>query len=502
MNFVNDRSWSCYPQGLMATRRAFLQTFATAAAASALPQAARAQDATISDEPIPGFPPGGFPPGSTRLDFNENPLGPSPKVLEALSDNGLVEAHRYNYIDPIIDAIAKHHGVPSQNVLIGCGSTEFLQFVPWAILKDGGNIVLPTPTYSWSAGVAESMGREAVRVPLGPLGTVDVAGLKKAMTTETRILYIANPNNPTGAALDQDAVQKLVEALPEGAVFLVDEARFSAGRKERARLRPSRRACSGVADVLESVRPRRSPARLRDRPGRGDRKSEVRVVGRFRNQLGGADCWTRGPCGSGPRQPLHPHRRRRPRSAPHGLESPRRRALPASRAVFHGRYETARPANRTAANREGNLCARRKLLGHAELHARVRRYRHGQRNFLEGAEETRVKSPARTSLLVRPCRRKNCVLSKSGSTPPREQLRGWAPTVLGGRAGSSLTSDLYGLPIIVWPYRWLRRLTPWTWRRFECSSKWPSAGTSRSRRRCDAPSGLPRANLHLAATLV
>ena len=224
MDFVNDRSWSCYPQGLMATRRAFLQTFATAAAASALPQAARAQDATISDEPIPGFPPGGFPQGSTRLDFNENPLGPSPKVLEALSGNGLVEAHRYNYIDPIIDAVAKHHGVPSKNVLIGCGSTEFLQFVPWAVLKDGGNIVLPTPTYGWSAGVAESMGREAVRVPLGPLGTVDVAGLKKAMTAETRILYIANPNNPTGAALDQDAVQKLVEALPQGAVFLVDEA--------------------------------------------------------------------------------------------------------------------------------------------------------------------------------------------------------------------------------------------------------------------------------------
>ena len=226
MDFVNDRSWSCYPEGLRATRRAFLQTFATVAAASALPQAARAQEvsAKISDEPIPGFPPGGFPRGSTRLNFNENPLGPSPKVLEALSSNGLVEAHRYNYIDPVIDAIAKHHDVPSKNVLIGCGSTEFLQFVPWAVLKDGGNIVLPTPTYGWSAGVAESMGREAVRVPLGPLGTVDVAGLKRAMTAETRILYIANPNNPTGAALDQDAVGELVEALPEGAIFLVDEA--------------------------------------------------------------------------------------------------------------------------------------------------------------------------------------------------------------------------------------------------------------------------------------
>lgn len=86
----------------MATRRVFLQTFASAAAASALPQAARAQDvsAKISDEPIPGFPAGGFPRGSTRLNFNENPLGPSPKVLETLSANGFVEAHRYNYNRP------------------------------------------------------------------------------------------------------------------------------------------------------------------------------------------------------------------------------------------------------------------------------------------------------------------------------------------------------------------------------------------------------------------
>ena len=77
MDFVKDRSWSCYPGGLTATRRAFLQTVAAAAAASALPRASLGQEASkISDEPIPGFPPGGFPKGSTRLNFNENPAWP------------------------------------------------------------------------------------------------------------------------------------------------------------------------------------------------------------------------------------------------------------------------------------------------------------------------------------------------------------------------------------------------------------------------------------------
>ena len=233
MDFVNDRSWSCYPQGLRATRRAFLQTFATAAAASALPQAARAQDvsAKITDEPIPGFPPG-FPWGSTRLNFNENPLGPSPKVLEALSADGLVEAHRYNYFDPLIDAIAKHHDVPSKNVLIGCGSTEFLQFVPWAVLKDGGNIVLPTPTYGWSAGVAESMGREAVRVPLGPLGTVDVAGLKRAMTGRDPYPLYCQSEQPDGSRARSRRSRKARGRFARGRHFPRRRgvSRFSAGR--------------------------------------------------------------------------------------------------------------------------------------------------------------------------------------------------------------------------------------------------------------------------------
>ena len=202
-------------------------------------------------------------------------------MLDALSSNGLVDGHRYNYIDPIIDAIAAHHDVPSKSVLIGCGSTEFLQFVPWAVLKDGGNIVLPTPTYGWSGGVAESMGREAVRVPLGPLGTVDVAGLKKAITAETRILYIANPNNPTGASLELDEVHELVEALPAGAIFLVDEAYhdFLPDGKSALDFVRQRGSRSRVADIFEGLRPRRHPARLRHRLGCRHRKSEVGVVG-------------------------------------------------------------------------------------------------------------------------------------------------------------------------------------------------------------------------------
>jgi len=222
MELDQVRSWSCYPQGAALARRRFLQVLAAAAAGASLSRVGFAQEG--AGEPLPDFPVGGFAEGSVRLNFNENPLGPSPKAIAAVLDNGLKESNRYNLIDPLIERIARHHDVVPRSVFVGCGSTEFLQFAPWAYLMDGGNIVLPVPTYGWCGGVAKTMGREVIEVPLGPEGTLDRDGLKKAITRDTRMLYVANPNNPTGAGLSLDEIASLAEALPEGAMFFVDEA--------------------------------------------------------------------------------------------------------------------------------------------------------------------------------------------------------------------------------------------------------------------------------------
>ncbi len=222
MELDRDRSWSCYPQGASLARRTFLQALAAAAAGASFPRLAFTQEG--AGEPLPDFPVGGFAKGSVRLNFNENPLGPSPKAIKAVLENGLREANRYNLIETLIERIAKHHDVPAKSVVVGCGSTEFLQFTPWAFLKDGGNIVLPVPTYGWCGGVAKSMGREVIEVPLAREGTVDAGSLKKAITRDTRMLYVANPNNPTGAGLPLDEIASLTGALPDGAMFLVDEA--------------------------------------------------------------------------------------------------------------------------------------------------------------------------------------------------------------------------------------------------------------------------------------
>lgn len=221
------RPWSCYPHGLEPSRRAFLRALGAAAvglaASRAVPGQESAPDAPAGPPPS-GIPAEGFAPGAVRLNFNENPLGPSPEALRAIRADGLAEANRYNVIHPLIRALAEHHGVAEENVLVGCGSTEFLQFVPWALFAGGGNIVLPSPTYGWSAGVVEAMGGEARRVPLKEDGSADPAALTRAVDRQTRMLYVANPNNPTGASLSFDEVSSLARALPPAAVLMVDEA--------------------------------------------------------------------------------------------------------------------------------------------------------------------------------------------------------------------------------------------------------------------------------------
>jgi len=195
-----------------------------AAASTGITATVADEDVAVSAEEIPAFPNDGFPLGSVRLNFNENPLGPSPKAIAAILENGLGRANRYNFIDPLLEVIAEHHGVPSRNILVGCGSTEFLQFAPWAFLVDGGSLVLPTPSYGWAAGVAETMGRQVVRVPVGAGGAIDVVRLKKAVRRDTRIVYLANPNNPTGGHIPLAEITALLEALPQRAVLMVDQA--------------------------------------------------------------------------------------------------------------------------------------------------------------------------------------------------------------------------------------------------------------------------------------
>jgi histidinol-phosphate aminotransferase len=223
-------AWSCYPEGVEPSRRAFLRAVAAAAAASSLaaPQRVFAQKEVEGGpnvgEGVPDDIPTAYPEGAVRINFNENPIGPSPKAIEAVVKHDFQGSNRYNNITPLTEAIAEHHGVSPKEVLVGCGSTEFLNIAPWTFLGDGGSMLLHDPAYGWSAKVAKSMGAKVVKVPLAPQGSMDARALRKAYNVETRFVYVANPNNPTGSTLPYEDVSLLAEALPRKAVLVVDEA--------------------------------------------------------------------------------------------------------------------------------------------------------------------------------------------------------------------------------------------------------------------------------------
>jgi histidinol-phosphate aminotransferase len=227
---VDERSWSCYPYGIDLPRRRFLRSLAIAAAGASVGlRSVRAapQDAapsSVDEDVLSTENVVAFPEGSVRLNFNENPLGPAPRALAAIREHGLGDANRYPYAVPLTKELARRNGVGAENVLLGCGSTEFLQVAPWTYLRKGGRLVLAKPTYSWCAGVAKVMGAEVTEVPLEPGGTLDVDGMKRAIGRDTRLVYIASPDNPSGAHVPLDAIGEIANALPAGAALLVDEA--------------------------------------------------------------------------------------------------------------------------------------------------------------------------------------------------------------------------------------------------------------------------------------
>ncbi len=162
-----------------------------------------------------------------KLCFNENPFGPSPAVLEAMTQ-AFKYANRYGYPDGgIVQAIAAHHGVSTDNILLGAGSTEILEVAAAAFLPAHKKVLGVEPTFSTVYEYATGIDASAVRLPLGPDFRQDIPALVKAARdnrTQLAFVYLCNPNNPTGAVVHKEEVKQLLEGIPEGIPVLIDEA--------------------------------------------------------------------------------------------------------------------------------------------------------------------------------------------------------------------------------------------------------------------------------------
>ena len=163
--------------------------------------------------------------GAIQIDSNENPYGPSPRAREAITNSENI-ACRYPDVteNRMIEAIAKYHNVPTTQVALGCGSTEILRMADTAFLGPDKNVVAAAPTYEAVLGFAKVMHANAISVPQTKDHLHDLDAMAAKTTASTGLVYICNPNNPTGTIVSKAAIGKFMDRVPRSAMVLVDEA--------------------------------------------------------------------------------------------------------------------------------------------------------------------------------------------------------------------------------------------------------------------------------------
>src|SRR5215468_3032069 len=162
-----------------------------------------------------------------KLANNENAYGPTEAVLKAMND-----AWKYGsrYAAPdggLVDAIAEHHRVKPENVLVGCGSSEILKVVDDAFLPDHKLVVGVDPTYETVYRFATNSKAKAIAVPLTKTFDADmkeIIRVTKANARDVGVVYICNPNNPTGRIVPKDEFKLLLDSVPGDIPVFIDEA--------------------------------------------------------------------------------------------------------------------------------------------------------------------------------------------------------------------------------------------------------------------------------------
>jgi histidinol-phosphate aminotransferase len=164
---------------------------------------------------------------AAKLSSNENPWGPLDSVMEAM--NGAWKyANRYGYPDGgIQQAIADHHKVSPQHILLAAGSGEVLDFVTATFLEGDRKVLGVEPTFSSVYQYAASIKAEAIKLPLNRDYSQNIPQLITAAKRHYRelgFIYLCNPNNPTGIIVSKQEVKQLLDGIPEDMPVLIDEA--------------------------------------------------------------------------------------------------------------------------------------------------------------------------------------------------------------------------------------------------------------------------------------
>jgi len=164
--------------------------------------------------------------GIIKLASNENPLGPSPLAIEAM-EQAVRETRLYpdNDCFYLTRDLAEHLQVPPERIVVGRGSDEILHNIGLAFLRPGDEVIVPDHMFTVYECTGHLMDATLVEVPLKD-HTYDLAAMAERFSERTKVVFIANPNNPTGTSVGRGEVERFLEAMPSHAIAVFDEAYY------------------------------------------------------------------------------------------------------------------------------------------------------------------------------------------------------------------------------------------------------------------------------------
>lgn len=172
-------------------------------------------------------------PDIVKLASNENPLGPSPKAMDAVR-RAAGQLHHYPDASgyELKRALAEKHDVELEQVVLGNGSDEIIAHLGYLFLHEPGDqIIVGEPSFVRYDATGEFADASVVKVPLDAEFRYDLDGMRDAICPSTKLIFLANPNNPTGTIITQSEWDNFLTQLPSGVLVVIDEAYYEFARE-------------------------------------------------------------------------------------------------------------------------------------------------------------------------------------------------------------------------------------------------------------------------------
>ncbi|MEK4026459.1 histidinol-phosphate transaminase [Sporosarcina sp. FSL W7-1283] len=169
-----------------------------------------------------------------RLASNENPLGPSPKAKEAM-ERAIQEVHLYPDASAtkLRERLAQLYAIRPGQVITGNGADNIISLVISAYIDEDDEVVYCSPTFPAYRSSTLLMGGKPVEVPLTEEWAYDLDAIREKITDKTKLIFICNPNNPTGTIVEDSALLQFIQEVPEHVTVVLDEAYIEYIRKDQ-----------------------------------------------------------------------------------------------------------------------------------------------------------------------------------------------------------------------------------------------------------------------------